>query len=26
MNLLYHELWTCGICDLLSTLLYYEVW
>jgi hypothetical protein len=19
-------LWTCGVCDLLSTLLYYEVW
>jgi hypothetical protein len=26
VNLLYHELWTCGLCDLLSTLLYCEVW
>jgi hypothetical protein len=26
VNLLYHELWTCGLCYLLSTLLYYEVW
>jgi hypothetical protein len=26
LNLLYHELWTCSLCDLLSTLLYYEVW
>jgi hypothetical protein len=26
VNLLYHELWTCDFCDLLSTLLYCEVW
>jgi hypothetical protein len=26
VNLLYHELWTCGLCDFLSTLLYCEVW
>jgi hypothetical protein len=26
VNLLYHKLWTCGPCDLLSTLLYCEVW
>jgi hypothetical protein len=26
VNLLYHELWTCGICDLLSILFYCEVW
>jgi hypothetical protein len=26
VNLLYHELWTCGLCDLLSILFYCEVW
>jgi hypothetical protein len=26
VNLLHHELWTCGICDALSILFYCEVW
>jgi hypothetical protein len=26
VNLLYHELWTWGICDILSILFYCEVW